>query len=287
MIPTDPARMTRGTWLNVALLVVVAALATIVAFKPRDDAPPSERISSVRADRVRDIRLERKGDLPIHLERRTTGWHITAPLAARADPFQVERLLAVLDAQAIQRLPARDLARYGLDDPLTRIVFDGTEIRYGSINAVTREQYLLSGNAVQVVAARYGALIPANLTQLLRKALFDAGEAPVRLEFSNFTVSEDGKGWRIEPPLRETPSQDDLNRWIDDWRQASALRVEPYAGDGATDTMRVAFRSGKVLALDVIQKQPELILGRADQKLRYYFAAPVSARLLSPPGAAH
>ena len=139
--------------------------------------------------------------------------------------------------------------------------------------------WLLSGNAVQVVAARYGALIPANLTQLLRKALFDAGEAPVRLEFSNFTVSEDGKGWRIEPPLRETPSQDDLNRWIDDWRQASALRVEPYAGDGAIDTMRVAFRSGKVLALDVIQKQPELILGRADQKLRYYFAAPVSARL--------
>ena len=96
-----------------------------------------------------------------------------------------------------------------------------------------------------------------------------------------------GNGWRVEPATAEALSQDDINRWVDEWRHASALRVEPYAGDGAIDTIRIAFRDGKALALDVIQKEPELILGRRDEKLRYYFAAPVSARLLSPPGSRH
>lgn len=277
--------MRPGSWLNVALLVVVAALATVVAVRPRNDASQAQRISNLRADGVHHIRLERKGDPPIRLERRATGWYITAPLAARADPFQVERLLTVIDARAIQHFPAEDLGRFGLADPLTRIGFDGTEIRYGALNSVTHEQYLLSGNAVQVVAARYGALVPANLSQLLRKELFDEGEAPVRLGFSTFTVTGDGKGWRIEPRPREAPGQDDLNRWIDEWRHASALRVEPYADDAVIDTIRIAFRGGKALALDVFQKEPELILGRPDERLRYYFAAGISARLLRPPGA--
>ncbi|MGQ0748955.1 MAG: DUF4340 domain-containing protein [Betaproteobacteria bacterium] len=275
--------MTRGWLLNGVLFVAVAALAAFVVLKPRSDVTSHHGLTMLKADRVNAIRLERSGDPPIVLQRKQGKWMLVAPLSARADSLQVERMLGILDASPAHSTAMQDLARFGLDRPLTRLVIDGTQFDFGSVNAVTREQYVHTAGMVHAVAPRYGAAMPASAAQLVAKQPFDPDDAPVRMAFPEFSIAHDGSRWQISPPVGDL-GQDDINRWIDGWRHASALRTEPYAASGGPpERVEITMRSGTSVTLHVLQKSPELILGRPDEKLRYHFAGEAAKRLLSPP----
>lgn len=274
--------MTRSWLLNAALLILVVALGWFVYLKPRSDEPVTYPLSSLRAGAAGKIRLERAGQAPVTLEKKDGLWFITAPFAAPAEPFQIQRLLSILDAKATNRLAATDLARFDLDRPAARLTVDSQDFSFGTINMVAREQYVLTGNTVYPVALRYGAALPADVTQLVRRQLFAGNEVPVRFEFGDFTVgSADGK-WSVVPRPADL-SQDDVNRWVDDWRLASALHAEPYAGTKAVGAIKVDFKDGRKITLDILQREPELVLLRPDQNLQYSFFAEIARRLLSPP----
>jgi hypothetical protein len=275
--------MKKGWLLHAALFIAVAVLGSIVYLKPRSDVPENYPLSVLRSPGIKHVRIERNGEPGMVIERTGERWSITAPVSAPADPFQVERLLAILEATSAHRLPATDLARFDLDPPRVRLTIDGERFGFGAVNAVTREQYVLAGGAVHAIAPRYGAMVPANLAHLLGKQLLSSNEFPVRLEFRDFTVAMSEGKWGVSPPPGEL-SQDDMNRWIDAWRHATALRVEPYAGGEALDVVRMELKDGRTLALDILQKDAEFALGRPDQKLRYYFAGEPARRLLAPPG---
>jgi hypothetical protein len=275
--------MTRSWLLNTALLIVVVALGGFIYLRPRSDEPVGYPLSTLQAGAAGKIRLERTGRAPVTLERKDDLWFITAPFGAPAEPFQVQRLLSILDARASHRLAATDLARFDLDRPVARLTVDSQTFSFGAVNALTREQYVLTGNTVYPVELRYGAELPADAAQLVRRQLFARDEEPARFEFSNFTVaSADGK-WSVEPAPADL-SQDDVNRWVDDWRLASALHAEPYAGGKAVGAIKVEFKDGRKITLDILQREPELVLLRPDQNLQYSFFAETARRLLSPPG---
>jgi hypothetical protein len=274
--------MTRSWLLNAALLIIVVALGWFVYLRPRSDEPVSYPLSALQAGGAGKIRLERTGQAPVTLEKKDDRWFITAPFVAPAEPFQIQRLLSILDARAASRLAASDLARFDLDRPVARLTIDSQTFSFGSINTVSREQYVLTGNTVYPVALLYGAALPADAAQLIRRQLFAGSEAPARFEFSDFTVaSADGK-WSALPAPPDL-SQDDVNRWVDDWRLASALHAEPYAGGKSLGTIKVEFKDGRKITLDILQREPELVLLRPDQNLQYAFFPETAKHLLSPP----
>jgi len=277
----------RRSWLiNAALLAAVAALAAFVYLKPSHDETGTFPLSTLKADEITLLRLEHASRPQIVLEKTNGQWLITAPIAARADPLQVQRLLAILDARAPTRLAAAELARFDLDRPVARLTA-GTQIfSFGTINTVAREQYVLTGNTVYPVGLRYGAALPTDVTQIISKQLFADGEVPVIFEFSNFTVRRvDGK-WIVTPANSSdaTLSQDDLHRWVDNWRLASAVRVVPHTTSGALDKVKVGLENGTELTLGIMQREPGLVLLRPDLGLQYSFLADAAKRLLAPPG---
>lgn len=275
--------MKKGWLLNVALLIAVVALGSFVYLKPRSDTPVSHALSTLKANEVKHIRVERKGDPPLEIERNGDTWFITAPVPAQADAFQVQRLLAILDASSAHRLAATDYTRFDLDRPLLRLTIDGEQFSFGAVNAITREQYVLAGGTVYAIAPRYGAMMPVNMAHLIRKQLFASNESPVRFEFRDFTVAQSEGRWRVSPPAGEL-SQDDVNRWIDGWRHAAALRAEPYSGGKPVDAVKMELKDGRTLVLDILQKGSEFVIARPDEKLRYHFAAETAKQLLAPPG---
>lgn len=277
--------MKRWWLLNAMLLIAVVALASWVYLKPRSDGAASYTLSKLAAGEVRQIRVERKGDPAVVIRKNGDGWLITAPLSAPADPFQVQRLLAILGATPAHRLPATDLARFDLDQPLMRLTIDDEQFSFGAVNAVTREQYVLTGGAVYVVPPRYGAMVPVNLAQMIRKRLLAENEAPVRFEFPDFTVALSEGKWRVSPSTGEL-SQDDISRWVEAWHHAAALRAEPYSG-GQGDAIKMELKDGKTLTLEILQRESEAAIARPDQKLLYHFAGEAAKRLLTPPGSVH
>jgi len=276
--------MKQRFWLNVALLVAVAALALFVYFKPHRSSTEF-RLSTLKAGDIKSIKIENAGAAPIVLERAGADWRLTAPLAARADGFQAQRLLEILDATAQERFPATGLARYDLSEPAVRLTLGGQLFSFGTVNTMSREQYVLTQDGVYLVPLQYRMALPRDALQIASKQLFAADEAPVAFEFPDFkVVQQDGK-WQLAPPAADA-SQDDFARWVDEWRLATAIALQPVSGRKALATIKVKLKNGEDITLAVLARDPALVLARSDQPFEHQFAAESGARLLAPPATA-
>jgi hypothetical protein len=226
--------------------------------------------------------LQRPKHPDLQLERSGEHWILTAPVRARADEFQVLRMLTVLEAQPTARLPAVDLARFDLQSPAAILTVDQQKFAFGGINTVTREQYLQFDGTVYVVELRHGAGLPANAGALIRRVLLAENEQPVAITLPEFSVNKaDGK-WVILPSPAD-PGQDDLQRYVDLWRYATAATAEPYDGRKPLGEIRIALADGTTLELGILQREPQLVLRRRDVNLQYSFAAAAGRILLHNP----
>lgn len=269
-------------WLNVTLVAAVMALALFAWFKP-PASEPAFKLSTLKAADAKSITIEITGAPPVRLERTASDWQITAPFAARADSFQVQRLLGIIAAASKDRFPAAGLARYDLNEPYARLAVNQQTFSFGAVNPVSREQYVQTQDGIHLVGMQYGASLPKSALQLASKQLFAADEAPVAFEFDAFKlVQQDGK-WQLTPAADAGP--DDINRWVDEWRLATAIAVQARSDRKPLTSVKVKLKNGSDIAVAILQREPELIIARSDQNFEYQFAGAAARRLLSPPAA--
>lgn len=270
--------------LNLALLAAVIALALFAYYKPQK-SEPEHKLAMLKAGEAKNIRIDIAGSAPVLLERAGTDWQLTAPVKARADNFQVQRLLELLDAASKDRFPATGLARYGLNEPYARVTINQQTFDFGAVNEMSREQYVLTQNGIFPLALRYGAALPKNAWQLAGKQLFAPDEAPVAFEMGDFRLAQQDGKWQRTPPAADL-SQDDINRWVDEWRLATALAVQPPSKKKPSDSVKLKLKNGSEITIAVLQREPQLILARSDQEFEFQFVGDTAKRLLTPPAAA-
>jgi hypothetical protein len=276
----------KSRWfLNLVLAALAVALGVFAYLMPRSGERDTFALSTLAAREVTLIRIERTGNPATTLERKDERWQLTAPLAAPAEPFQVERLLAILSARSPQRMAPAELGRFDLDAPPMQLTFNTQTFGFGLVSTLTREQYVLTEGAVYVIAPRYGATVPVDSMQLVRLRLFADSAAPARFALPGVSLSRGDAGWSTTPP-RTGLSEDDLNRYADEWRFATATRVARARARPALAVIQIEFKDGETVALDVVQREPALVLRRRDLELEYTLTAASAQRLLTPPGSA-
>ena len=269
--------------LNLALLALVVALALFAYYKPHK-SEPDHKLSTIKAAEATSIRIEIAGSPPIALARTGAEWNLTAPLPARADSLQVQRVLEILEATAKDRFAAAGLARYDLNEPAARVTIDRQTFGFGAVNQLSREQYVLTQDGIYPVSLRYGTLLPRNFYQLVSRQLFTPDEAPVAFRLSGFTIEQrDGK-WQLTPPGADLGA-DDVTRWVDAWRLATAVGVLPASNRKPLAVIKVTLKAGAEIAVTVLQREPQLVLARSDRPFEYQLNAEAAQRLLSPPAA--
>lgn len=274
----------RRRWITLGILFAcVAALGLFAWLKPPRQQDVTHVVSDIKAADASLLRVLRKGKPLASLEKRGNEWFVTQPVAAPADALQVSRLLAVLDAKSPQRYPSAQLDKFELQEPQAEIVINDQRFAFGAINNVTREQYLLARGQVYAVEPRFAAAIPGDATALLRRTVLAASEVPQRFEFGAFTVSADDKKWSTTPSTPDV-SQDDYNRWVAQWRDGSALRAERADTRKPERELVITLKDGRRVTLAVLQKQPELIVRRADVGLQFVFVGDIGAQMISTPG---
>ncbi len=277
----------KRTWITTGIMLMAAvALGAFIYFKP-PAREAAQALSTLRPNDPVKLSIARKGKPLIELERKGLHWALTVPYAAPVDLYQVARALTVLEAKSTVSYPAGDLKKFDLDPPQAVVTIDKLSFAFGAINPVTREQYVLSGNSVHLIEMRHGAGLPLDASALLRKQIFGADEVPVRFEFADFSLAaKDGK-WTLAPAAEL--SQDDALRWVDGWRQATAMHaahVVPQDQRKPLGEIRVEFKDGKKLAFGILSRETELVLLRPDLNLQYAFAGEVGKRMLAPPSTA-
>jgi hypothetical protein len=220
----------RRSWWSLALLAaLVAALSAWIYLKPPPAGPAEHPLTSLQPSAVTSILVERPGEAPVRAEKKGDAWFVTAPFPARGDANRIQQLLEIARAKSAHRYPAVDLARFELDEPQARVTLSGQRFSFGVVSPITREQYVQAGEWVHVLPLRYGAALPASAADLASPRLLGPDETPARFDLETFTVVQRGGSWRLEPGTTDL-SQDDFVRWVDNWRQATAARVEPHAG---------------------------------------------------------
>jgi hypothetical protein len=269
--------------LNLALLATVIALALFAYYKPQK-SEPEHKLSMLKAGDAKSIRVEIAGNPPLLLERTATEWKLTTPVSARADTFQIQRLLEILDASSKDRFPAAGLARYGLNEPHARVTINQQVFAFGAVNEMSREQYVLTQDGIYPLALRYGAALPKNALQFVSRQLFAPDEAPVAFELGAFRLAQDDGKWQLTPPAADL-GQDDINRWVDEWRLATALAVQPPSKRKPLTTVGLKLKNDIRVTVAVLQREPQLVLARDDQAFEYEFVGDAAKRLLAPPAA--
>lgn len=270
--------------LNLALLVLVAGLGVFLYLKPKPAAAPEIRLSGLKPDEIQRISVERPGRPAVNLDKQGGAWFVTAPFRARADSFQVQHLLEVLSATSPQRLPAAGLSRFDLDQPALRVTIGPQRFSFGMLNLLTHQQYVETAGSVYLISAGYGGTVPSQAADYASHRLLTSAEQPVGFTFPDFSLSQTNGDWSLTPP-QPGLSQDDFNRWVDDWRYASSLATEPYSGSPSLGKIGIALKGGKRLSLEILQWQPELVLLRPDESMEYHFASGMAKQLLAPPAA--
>lgn len=284
--PAAPSGLRRRWLVNAALLALIGVLAWVAlqrAGQDKDAAGPP--LTTLAADGITQLRLERPGHPAITLEKSANGWTLTAPVRARANTFNVESLLRVLAAPGETRFPAagQDLAKFGLDPPQSRVHYGAAEIAFGSLHPLNDRLYVAHGGEIVLIPAHYlsSALYP--YTSFIDSRLFEEDRRLTGIRLPDFTLVLHDGAWRKQPPNAELTS-DRLNAFAAEWQNARALGVEKYSGRPILDRIEIStVRDGRdeKLALGILAYKPDFVLYRQDENLEYHFTEDTGKRLLS------
>ena len=276
--------MKRG-WIAIAVLsLFVGGAGLWIAYRPAP-ADDLKSLSPTDAASVKRIVITPRDQPPIVIERTDDDWHMTAPMKAGVDEFRVRQLLGVLAARPTARIASPNLTELDLDRPILTLQFGSETLRFGGLNALTSEQSVATASGVYAAEARIGSGIPVQAQAYLRKTLLASSEKPVGFRLSSFSVKKADGRWTVDP-VQSSAGADDVTAWVDAWRTASALRVDKGVEAPAAARVEISMESGNTVTLDIVRREPDLVLRRRDDGLEYRLFAGLARRLLEPPGTA-
>lgn len=292
----------KNRWLlNLVMLAVVGGLVAFLYLRPqvKIDAPTEHAVSQLKLADFNAIKVEFPALKATAFEKVDGFWRMTAPYKARADQLSVQRILSIIAATSVEKFPANDLAKYGLNNPELKVQLTSSngieEFIFGTYNPVTDEQYLAYKDAVYLIQAGYSEAASVQPIELVDKLPLGPEELK-QISGFNFShleqweeiglnVDLEAGNWTVNTP-KAKPTQNELNEWLDfSWKQSPAKSVELYVPDRKTvyPSFEVKLKDGKKIRFDKIQESPELLLARPDEGILYHFNNDVGFTMLNPP----
>jgi hypothetical protein len=289
----------KSRWIvNLLLLALVLGIGAFIKFRPQQEVKVNDtsyEVSTLKLGAFTKLSIEFPAKAGLAFEKKDGYWYLSQPYKARADQMMVQRIISLVGAKSTQKLPLKDLAQFGLDQPKLKLKFDNEEFLFGTFNPVSSEQYVSYQDAVYLLPVSYAESAQSPVEEYLDKSPFKPSEQKqiAGFDFSRLEQWEnnrlnvdlvDGK-WKVSDP-KAKPSQTDMKEWFDSyWRNISVQRVETYTPDRRINypSFEVKLTDGKKVHLDKIQESPELLIGRPDEGVMYHVPMDVGFTLLNPP----
>jgi len=271
--------------LNAILLLLVVGLAAFLYFKPEpEETQPDEfRLSTLKPDEIKRIEVRLRAGAPVVIELEDEQWFLTSPFRARADNFEARRLADLVRAVSDQKLPATDLARFELEPPFATVILDQQTFTFGTINRMLKMQYVMTGDSVYMVNPQYAQAIPTQPERMADNRLWTTPEQEIiGVEMPGFKVEQVDGNWAVLPKPLITPTQDDLNRFIDEWKLASGTLTQPMKLKPGNEQAVVRMKDGKSVTVYLAAREPEWIVLRPDEGLQYHLSRETARRMFEP-----
>jgi hypothetical protein len=275
--------MRQRTLLNLALIGLVAAIAIALWLSPvQEDTPAPPLIAGVKPGDIDTIRVQRPGDVDMRFRRTGGAWRMVEPVAAPAHEARIDALLGLLADQSLARLPATDLARFGLETPAMFVELGPHRIAFGDPHPIDAKRYVLLGDTVHLVPDSLYAQLTQNAGFFIDNHLLPSGTRPTYLRYPAFSLEPGEKGWRESPPsTRDAAALLDV---IDGWTGARALAVlTPAKSADSHGTIEVR-AGGESIEFEITALSPAPVLARRDLDIQYHLDSFTAEQLLVVPG---
>jgi hypothetical protein len=271
---------------NLVLLLALVGLGLYAYLRPDPEAQtPGVAVTQLKREQISHIRVEPRGGPTIELARHGEQWRLEAPQRLRADGFQVDRLLDIVTVNSKEKLPRAELARFDLAPPRVSVTLNEQNFAFGAINEITNEQYLATADAVYLVPPHLGYGIPTEPSKLISPRLLGPDEAPMAFDFGRWKAVKDGQGkWSLSGtlPSKEALSQDDLNRWADEWKLVTSLAAQPHRAARGREAVTLSVAGGRKIRFEILAREPQVRLLRVDEGIAYQVGPEVGRRLTDP-----
>lgn len=266
---------------NLGLLGVIAVLATIAILKPGKNDVESTPLLALDLQGLNRVTLKNKETLVF--EKKAGLWNLTAPFAAPVNQVRVGQLLDITKAvsEAAYPLKSDDLAQFGLNAPQAILGLDDITLQFGSTDPIKMRRYVRIGDTLHLVEDNFFHHLTASATDYVDKRLIPEGAKIREIQLSDLKATRDQQGqWTVEP---STTTGIDLAELASVWATARAIDVKRWNPVAEGETIRIGFSEGAAVEFVILNKSPELVVGRKDLGLQYTLTAETSRELLNQP----
>ncbi|MGJ8620321.1 MAG: DUF4340 domain-containing protein [Methylophilaceae bacterium] len=287
--------------LNLIMLALVAGLVSFLYLKPKSEVEEKVEyeVSQLKLAGISAVKIDFPAKAPVIFEKNDGYWFMNKPYKQRADQRSVQRILSVIAAKSEYKLPATDLGKFGLKNPLVRVSMvtpNGEELfSFGTYNTVTDEQYIAYKDSVYLLSAVYSESASTQPIEMVDKNSLAPSESKQIAGF-DFSHLEQWEAAALKVKLNKgqweasiaaaKPVQNDLNEWLEfSWKQNPAKSVELYTPDRTQTypSFKVMLEDGSSIRFDKLMESPELVLARPDEGLIYRYPNDVGFTMLNPP----
>lgn len=269
--------------LNLVLACVAAALALVVVFEPGKEELESTPLTQIDGAGVNSFTLQTPHEV-LAFERKDGHWWLKSPLTAPANDIRIRQLLEVAktDTDAQYPLKQEELAKYELDPPSATLTIGEVTIRFGGSDPIDMRRYVQVGDTLYLVRDDFSHHLNAGATDYINKKLLaeDAKIASIALPGLKVKLSPEGQ-WVMEPAAGDASAA--ATALSNAWQSARAIEVKRIDKPARGDNIRIGLADGGTAEFVILQREPELILGRADWGIQYELVGDIAKQLLNQP----
>ena len=277
--------MQSRTLVNLSLLVLLIALASFIFSRQSGDTEQL-RITHIHPDTINTIIIPRdKGDIILHKQQ--GDWHMQSPYQMRAHSFRIEHLLNLLQAPVDKSydIATLDLKTFGLDKPRSEIHFDDIIIKYGKVNPINNNRYVLVDNKLYLIKDELYPLINSQPSSFVDLRLLTDKDIINKIVVPGFSIFKDENTlWRTT--AKDNATADSLQQFVDNWQLAQAFGVHAYLERKQLGTIEIHLQDNHIIRLLISDDDPWLILAQPEQGIEYHFDKSFIDKLLKLSGTA-
>jgi len=292
--------MNNKNLLNLALLLVVAALALII-YQSEEPGTELDRISNINFDYeladITSLVIEHNGRRTKLEKNADNQWQITEPVSIAANNFRINSILKLANAPIHNRYPISELdaGKIGLrrsaasssveksserSTSTTIVSFGDTVLRFGIINPATNLRYIQIGETVYTIEDVYYPLLSSHFGTLVSLGLLPEDSTIDKLVLINQTISKDDNGrWQSNIDI----SADAIAATLEGWKTFQAFGIHEYMQRDQLGEVFVYLKGKeKPISFQITDTAPWLILARPELGLEYHLDIEAYDKLIAP-----
>lgn len=282
----------------IVYLVVLVALAgyyfveTAQREKAKEEKIQSKKIFDIKKDQVESIKITRKGQKTLFLEKKNNKWSIVEPIRTEVDSFSLDNFLnslVNLSAEKKLTIDRKEFSKFGLDKPYITIEFkiDDTwkTLKIGDKNPTGENYYagVDKKSEVYMIASFQESSLDKKLFDLRDKRLFTLNRDKVdRIEIAENSslikvIKKSQNKWQSPDNLDTPIKTEKVNSLLD---SLTWLRARKFVQETDDNLEKYGLKQPEIQVVLAIQKSKSqtLLIGKEKDKTQRY------AKITSRPG---